>query len=228
MAPARTRSDWLGHDMEINELLRIEAIGNLLQYYRADLTYISRFHQYKDKALPREEFLSKSPGSFRSFLTEFKVGRWIPKEEIPDVLELTMKWVRTKHADDVDGFACRLMERGLTRGKIMTSLASKIMFLNRPQVILPCDRLNRKALDVKRNRYSDFSAAFERARQTLQINGYLEPVQGYLRVVEAAFEGEFDDIRKIRENRFLDKLLWVCGRTLLQNSRQVATLNSVF
>jgi len=202
--------------MEINELLRIKALGNLLQYYHSDLKYILSFQRCKQNAISRSKYLLKSPGSFQSFLDEFRIARNVQKGRVPELLDLTMEWVSTNQADDVDLFADKLREKEITQeNKTMTSLASKVLFLNNPWIILPCDTLNRRAVEVKTNRYSDFYRAIILERETLPIDDYLKPVQEYLCAIEDAFKGKIDDISRIRRNRFLDKLLWVQGQKLV-------------
>lgn len=201
--------------MEIDKLLRIKSLGNLLQYYQSDLTYILNFQRCKQNAISRSNYLLKSPGSFQSFLNEFRIARNVQKPKVPELLDLTMEWVSTNQADDVDLFADKLRENHITQdNKTMTSLASKVLFLKTPWVILPCDTLNRRAVGVKTNRYSDFYTAIRDMleRATVLIDDALEPVQGYLCAIENEFEGKIDHIGTIRRNRYLDKLLWVYGQ----------------
>ena len=56
--------------MQITELDEIKALGNLLQYYHSDLTYILNFQRFKQKAISESEYLRKTDGSFQSFLNE--------------------------------------------------------------------------------------------------------------------------------------------------------------
>lgn len=204
--------------MEIN---KIKALGNMLQYYHSDLTYILNFQRCKQKAISKSKYLLKSPGSFQSFLNEFRIARNVRKKRVPDLLNLTMEmeWVCTNPADDVDLFADKLREKEITQeNKTMTSLASKVLFLNNPSIILPCDTLNRRAVGVKTNRYSDFYTAirdmFERGTLLNDDSLDLEPVQGYLCAIENEFKGKIDHISAIRRNRFVDKFLWVYGQNL--------------
>jgi len=206
--------------MEINELLKIKALGNLLQYYRSDLTYILNFRRCKQNAISRSKYLLKSPGSFQSFLNEFRIAKNVPKGNVPKLLNLTMEWVRTNtnKADDVDGFADKLRKEHVTQeDQTMTSLASKVLFLNNPWVILPCDTLTRLAVGVKTNRYSDFRGAIRDMlkKGTLLIDyDFLEPVQEYMCAIENEFKGEIHRIRTIRRKRFMDKVLWTQGQKL--------------
>ena len=204
--------------MDIEELHRIKALGNLIQYYHSDLTYIRNFQLYKqnkqNKNL-RNRYLLKSSGSFQNFLNEFKIARNVRKNYVPELLDRTMDWVNTNQADDVDAFANKLREKEITQvNKTMTSLASKILFLNNPWRIFPCDTLNRRAVGVKTNRYSDFCSAHHdlMEREPLLIDHSLEPIQGFILRIEEEFKGKIGDISTIRRNRFIDKLLWVRGQ----------------
>ena len=75
------------------------------------------------------EFLKKSKGTFKSFIDEFRVARNVDKTKTHILLELTTEWIRQKYSDNVDDFAEKLKDNGITHGKIMTSLASKIFIL---------------------------------------------------------------------------------------------------
>lgn len=214
-------------DMEINEILRIKAIGNLLQYYHSDLTYILNFQRYKYNSFSRSEHLLKSPGSFQNFLNEFRVTRCVRKGMVGCLLDTTIEWVSSSKADDVDSFAAKLRDKNITHnGKTMTSLASKILFLNNPWIIIPYDTLNNKAVGVRTNKYHDFHAAVCKIKKinALQIDESLNPVQEYLYTIEDEFKRELKRIDIIRNNRYMDKMLWVLG--LNQSSSFVHSLSS--
>ena len=202
--------------MNIDKLGQIKAIGNLLDYYRSDLIYIHNFQRFKCGEILLEEYRSKEvPGSFRRFLNEFRVARNVKREKVDDFLDFTEKWVRNSPWNDVDAFADELQKSGITHdGKTMTSLASKVLFLNNPQVILPCDTRNRAAIGETENRYKNFLEKIEDIleKETAWINAALEPVQVYLRTIEREFDEKIADLETIRRNRYLDKLLWVAGQ----------------
>ena len=206
--------------MEINELLRIKALGNLLHYYYSDLEYILNFQLYKQNAIKEEVYLSKSAGFFCRFIKEFGVIRNVKKDMIGKVLKLTMKWIRDNKADDVDGFATNLREEGVTtpEGNQMTSLASKVLFLNNPWLIFPYDSHNRKALRKvlgikKPENYRNFFYAVGELMQkkTLSIEKDLNLVLNFLDTIEKEFNGKIKDVEIIRQNRYADKLLWAQG-----------------
>lgn len=186
----------------------------MLQYYHSDLTYIMNFQRYKQNVISRDDYLPKSPGSFQSFLNEFRIARNVHKQKVPELLKRTKAWVHTKQADDVDRFANALREENITHNKTMVSLASKILCLNNPWVIIPCDTLTRKILGVETNAYSNFYSAFhdKLGKEMLRIDDSLKPLQVYIYAIENGFKEEIDDIITIRRNRFLDKLLWVHGQ----------------
>jgi len=207
--------------MNIDKLGQIKAIGNLLDYYRSDLIYIHNFQRFKCGEILLEEYRSKEvPGSFRRFLNEFRVARNVKREKVDDFLDFTEKWLRSSPWNDVDAFADELQKSGITHdGKTMTSLASKVLFLNNPQVIVPCDTLNRAAIGETENRYKNFFEKIQDIlrKETAWINAALEPVQEYLRTVEKEFKGRISDLETIRRNRFPDKLLWVEGQKVTRS-----------
>jgi hypothetical protein len=147
-------------------------------------------------------------------LIEFKVTRNFSKGLSIDLLHFTNQWLNHKGDTDVDGFAHFLNSKGLTHGKVMTSLASKILFLNNPWEVIPIDRQAKKALDHKSdNCYSNFKPKLEdyRISKSKFFTDTFKIVQPFLKIVEKPFEKEIENISIIRENRLLDKLLWTAG-----------------
>ena len=134
----------------------IEVIGNLLISYRRDLNYIKNFNAFKRREISIEEYLDKAEGSFYSFLIDFRVARNVEKEQKENLLKVVYDWVSQDNSDDVDKFALHLRNHKLTHDKTMTSLASKILFLNNPTDILPFDNLVKNTLDIKMNLYSEY------------------------------------------------------------------------
>lgn len=192
----------------------ISAIGNLLQNYHSDLNYIYNFQLHKKGLLKSKDYIHKTPGSFKSFLNEYRVARNIEKKETEKLLELTDNWISTGAENRVDNFAEFLKDAGITHQKTMTSLASKILFLNNPWNILPMDNLVKKAVSLKGNRYDEYEVKFKDFKRTnaAEIQKYLDPVEHYLIAVETRFKNELNEITLIRENRFLDKILWTIGK----------------
>ena len=110
------------------ETKHIQAIGNFLSYYETDLAYIKSFQDFKNK----KGNVNNQSGSFYSFLVEFRVIRNFVKGEVDDLLIQTYDWITSDYPDDVDKFARKLSSTKLTRGNVMGSMASKILFLNNP------------------------------------------------------------------------------------------------
>ncbi|MEO8231476.1 MAG: hypothetical protein ABI638_04295 [Ignavibacteriota bacterium] len=195
-------------------LNQIKALGNLLQYYHSDLTYIRDFQRYKHGKIDTTEYLKKSKGSFKSFINEFRVARNIEKTKTHTLLNLTTDWITNKNSNDIDKFAALLKAKGITHGKVMTSLASKILFLNNPWKILPIDNLTKRAVGLKNNNYAEYlplTKEFNKENKS-DIDYCLASVEQHVNIIEAEFKKEIREIEKIRYNRFVDKLLWTIGQ----------------
>ena len=197
--------------MTINE---IQAIGNLLQYYHSDLTYISEFHKHKTGKFGLNDYLKKNSGTFKSFINEFKIARNVDKTKTKELLNQTFEWINNEDPNDIDSFAEHLKLNGITHGKKVTSLASKILFLNNPWEILPIDRLGKKATNLSENNYSKYKTLIKefREKEKTEIENCLNSVEHYLNIIEKDFKGKIRDLKIIRENRFIDKLLWTTGK----------------
>ena len=192
----------------------IQALGNLLEFYYTDLIYIRNFQKYKAGEIDKTEYLKKEDGTFRSFLNEYRVARNVDKTKTEELLQLTTEWVRTNKSTDVDAFAKHLKESGITHGKTMKSLASKILFLNNPWKIIPFDSLAKKAVKLQENDYSEYLKRAMKYQEDNEsyLNNCLGTVEQHLITIEQKFEGKLEDILRIRQNRFLDKVLWTIGR----------------
>ena len=91
-------------------------------------------------------------------MNEFRVARCVRKNSISKLLTLTLRWVDGSNPDDVDNFAKHLREQDLTHGKTMTVLASKLLFLNNPQTILPFDDYTKQAVGLEENIYAEYES----------------------------------------------------------------------
>lgn len=200
--------------MTLNNI-HIEALGNLLATYHSDLYYIAEFQNHKFNSTGDPDYTDKNPGSFKSFLNEFRVARNIKKDETKTLLNLTRVWIQNNDSMMVDDFAAFLTTQNMTHGKVMTSLASKILFLNDPWRILPMDGLTRNALSVQDNNYKLFKEQLEifRSGNVEEIKESINSVEQHLLIIENDFSGKLHEIEKIRENRFVDKFLWTKGRS---------------
>jgi hypothetical protein len=194
------------------DLKQIIATGVFLQFYSSDLSYILNFQRFKINE-NIEQQLCKEPGTLKSFLDEFRVARNFKKEKTSKLFELTLKWAKRSNCDDVDGFAKYLMQHHVTDGSLPLSLASKILFLNNPWEILPLDSRAKNAVGLKTNSYSSYLSlvANFRKENAKLINTNLAYLQQYFLEVEKDFKKPLFKIEIIRENRFIDKLLWTLG-----------------
>ena len=191
----------------------IKAIGSLLMYYESDLMYIREFQRYIRNEIRKDDFGKGDKGVFYNFTNEFRVTRNFPKGRITEVLTQAKKWIDGSTPNDVDGFAKQLNMEGLTHGKTMTVLASKILFLNNPWEILPMDIYTKTALGLKDNGYANYISKIEQVKKALNpvIDERLSTVEPYLKAIEEPFKKEIKPIKSVRQNRYIDKLLWTIG-----------------
>ena len=189
---------------------QVKATGNFLSTYYTDLIYIRDFQRFKEDKISPTEYLKKSNGTFYQFLIEFRVMRNVSKERVAELLAETKNWTRGLDSTHVDKFAKHIMSQGITHGKVMTSLASKILFLNDPWTIFPFDNLAKKSLKQMTNNYSDYLPRiekFKKENEDYTITSF-QIIDIYLKRIEKEFRDELKNIELIRLNRFTDKLLW--------------------
>jgi hypothetical protein len=145
-------------------------------------------------------------------LAEFKIIRGISKPRQDDLLKEVKKWSKNYSPEDVDRLAERLKGKGYSFGKKPLSLSSKISFLINPEMIIPLDRRGKKAMKVDKVSYTEYLAAindFKRKNKVL-IKRCLEQVKEDAQLVESAFK-DIVGLKQIRENRMVDKILWIKG-----------------
>jgi len=191
---------------------QIQSIGNFLAYYKTDLNYIKRFQNFKINPNLASEYIKKDIGSFYSFLIEFRVVRNFTSGSVDKLLDETLLWINSKEANNVDLFAEKLSQSNLTRGKVTTSMASKILFLNNPWEIIPMDRLARKTLKQKENKYSIYNDNLLEFRTNNEQT--FENCLGFIKPLTTLIHNDFNDLSKLEiicKNRIVDKLLWTMG-----------------
>ena len=191
---------------------QIQSIGNFLAYYKTDLNYIKRFQDFKENPNLASEYIKKDSGSFYSFLIEYRVVRNFSSGSVDKLLDETLLWITSKNADNVDLFAEKLAQTNLTRGNITTSMASKILFLNNPWQIIPMDRLARKTLKQKENKYSIYNENLIQFRKIHEsaFKNCLNFTKPLTTLIHNEFS-ELDELDIICKNRIVDKLLWTMG-----------------
>ncbi|MGV8058459.1 MAG: hypothetical protein AB2L12_10610 [Smithellaceae bacterium] len=198
-----------------SKLQFVEALGNLICYYNSDLNYITYFHNFQNGEITENEYLCNKEGCFQRFLNEYKVARNVKKDKVKEFMLFTKEWVLKEDSSDVDKFAVALKKKGITQdGKTMTSLASKILFLNNPEAIIPIDTLNKRAVGEKSNIYSKFKIKVDLfiSENQNMIETYLNKVDPLLAEVEVNFKSIEINFKKYRFTRFVDKLLWTKGK----------------
>ena len=198
----------------VKEIKYIEALGNLLATYRSDLFYIKRFNDFKNGRVSKADYLTKEDGSFRRFINDFRVARNISKTHVDEFLDELQNWINGSQSNDVDHLATKAKGLGYTHGKVMTSLCSKVLFLHNPYEIIPIDQLAKKAIGYRGNKYSEFRSQLDsfRINHTKEINSYLVSVSNHIDQIEKGFTRDIPNIEVIRQNRYLDKIMWTTGR----------------
>lgn len=192
---------------------QIQAIGNFLCAYNSDLNYLQNFQLFKKKKISAANFVENEKGTFFKFLIEFRVVRNFNAGQCNLILDCTNTWIKGKAPDDIDGFAKFLNKKGLTHSKNATSLASKILLLNNPWKVYPLDAQAKNAIGYKGTNYGGFLqnlAQFKRKNKST-INESLEVIEPFAEIIEAEFKG-LKNIKTIRTNRLIDKLLWTLGK----------------
>jgi hypothetical protein len=190
-------------------LHQIRAIGSFLATYQSDLTYIDNFRNYRKNKITADSFCQKGDHTFYSFLSEFRVTRNFKKFKCDEILCHTIQWLENGNLTEVDCFALCLRKTGLTHEKTMTSLSSKILFLNNPQTIIPFDNRVKRSVNQDSNLYSDYISKIRsyRKRNKKEIEMCLKKVEPFAKKIERNFT-HLKTIEAIRKNRLVDKLLW--------------------
>lgn len=204
----------LGKMQNISHVTFKQALDSFLTYYRLDLDFINNFQLFKNGSIDSNDYIINLPGTFKAFLNEFKIARCLEKTKTSQLLILTSRWISGQNPDNVDSFAKYLAVNNLTHGKIMTSLASKILFLNNPWHITPLDSRVKKALGLQHNIYSEYLPLFHDfiTQNQAEIKYYLDIARPQLEITEQSLKTKLGDLEQIRKNRFVDKILWIKGK----------------
>lgn len=197
-----------------NYLPHQRATKELLDWYTQDLNHFASFLSWKHEPAKHPEY----EATFKRFLSDFRVLRWLGNKNVHSLLDNTIAWINGPTPDDVDGFAAYLERRGVTPGKVMTSMASKVLFLNNPHQITPIDSYVRAAVHLQSNRYADYLPLFQTfvQRSAQAIESELDLIDSQLSALEKPFENRIPKIKGIRRIRYADKLLWAIGLPLVK------------
>lgn len=199
----------------MEDIVYLRALGNLLQYYDSDLNYMKNFQLYKKGLIRKDDYLVSKAGTFKAFLNEYRIARNINKDLTKALFELTLEWIKTKDPNDVDRFAEFLRIKGITQNRTLTSLASKILFLNDPENVLPMDSRTRNAFKLQNNNYSEYIKLVKHfiSQNKQSIEGNLKIISAPLTKIESQFKTNFLNLDRIRFNRYVDKILWAGGQS---------------
>jgi len=187
---------------------QIKAIGFFLATYESNLKYISNFQLFKKKKnLP--VYAVKGDHNFPDFLSAFRVARNVKKGGSKKLLKITNVWINNKaNSKKVDEFAKEIKRRKLSHGKIMTSLASKILFLNDPWHVLPIDTQVRASVGQIDNKYERYPSIAFNTLKNKEFIKCLKFVSRFATKIEKGYKTDIKNIEKVRRNRLLDIFLW--------------------
>ena len=199
--------------MENLNLEPIESLGQLLAYYQSDLEYIANFKLFLNNKKEVDDYLTCKKG-FQEFINEFRIARNIKKQKVKELILFIKNSKLLENVNAVDAFAEEMKNNRLTHeDKIMTVLASKIFFLNKPDKIIPMDSLNKKSLGIKGNKYKDFKIKVDgfivENRNT--IASHIKSIIHLLTEIENNVNVKIN-FEAYRINRFTDKYLWTQGK----------------
>ena len=193
---------------------QIRTIGNFISYYKSDLDYIKSFQNFKNNKISETEYIAKEYATFYTFLIEFKVIRNISKGKVDKLLHETLDFINDENSNDVDLFAKKLAKTEFTHSKIMTSLASKILFLNNPWEILPIDSLARNTVKQRDNKYINYQEHLKKFK--MQNFSIVEKCLTFTKpitdIIHKEFKQDIANLDIIAQNRMFDKLLWTLGK----------------
>jgi len=200
-----------------------KTISSLVEGYFSDLSYINEFQNFKKDAV-----IDKGH-SLREFLKYYQVLRNIPIKENSnnycDFENLVRKFVnKNETSDDVDLLVSTLIDKNISKMKL-TSLCSKILFLNNPLQIFPMDHYSRKGLifyyenkKLAEGNYNNYLINVNtfRIENNDKIIDFInsKELSHYLAVIVAIenfFIDKIEEIEEIRINRFIDKYLMYLG-----------------
>jgi hypothetical protein len=191
---------------------QIEALGLLLSWYRKDLEFFLSFQRFDRGGRKDEGYYANTPGSFQRFINSYQVARTIEAGQTLELLTICMQWHDKQQWMDVSGLASAINERIITHG-FPLSLASKVMFLMRPEEVLPFDKRAKNTLEIKESR-PDYRAYHQMAldfgtRNEPIIDQGLSRISDMLDTLEQGYQELDISFPKVRRMRMLDKLLWV-------------------
>ncbi len=190
-----------------------QAKDYLSNWYGRELRYLRDFQMWKAGRIPNSDYQE----NFRGVLNYFLVFRWVGIKRLPKLMTCTLEWVHGNDPDNVDEFARVLLTD--FDGKIMTSMASKILFLNHPQKISPIDTQVRGAFDLETNIYRDYYPLLTRFRQQHieEIQRNLATISPALVALENESKNDIQDLETVRINRYTDQLLREIGKARLKD-----------
>ena len=191
---------------------QIKVIGDFILNYENDLINIIQFNKIIDiyKKLPNSKISKNELNWFKDFLKEYKVIRNINSGKAENVLLISLKYISANKINNVNPNQLAVLIKKYTHNKNCVSLASKILYLYKPDRFIPLDSLNR-------NFFGQINLDYDKLEKKI-INFYLlesnkQKVQVIYLLIESfaikieKFHNFRGNLKSIRLNRIKDKLI---------------------
>jgi hypothetical protein len=201
--------------------IQIKVMGDFLMNYENDLINIIQFKKIIDnyKKLPNLKISNTELIWFEEFLKEYKVIRNIILGKAENVILISLKYINDNQINDLNPNQLAVLIKKYTHYKNCVSLASKILFIFKPEKFIPLDSLNRRVFGQKNLDYvvfeknvTNFYLNESNKQKTEQIYLLIEPIAKTLEDSKC-FKGNAIMIRK---NRIKDKLLRVYSKNAIE------------
>ena len=194
---------------------QIIAVGNFLSSYESDLLYIKNVSKLSLDNCDFKFHTSTNKGSFKSFVISYGVAWNIEREHTKQLLEKVLVYLALPTKPKVDELVIKLIED--THQEFAVSLASKILFLFKPEDFVPMDSLNKKAMKYKGRIYSEFKKEFDtfylNEKNKDLLSEIIESTLPLAEIIEKRSDLKID-FELVRTNRLKDKLLWAIGKNM--------------
>ena len=196
---------------------QIKVIGDFLLNYENDLINIIRFKEIIDnyKKLRNSKITKNELNWFKDFLKEYKVIRNINAGKAENVLLYSLKYISANRINNVNPNQLAVLIKKYTHNKNCVSLASKILYLYKPEKFIPLDSLNRSFFGQKSLDYEQFEKKVANFFLQENNNQKIEDIHLFIESIAIKIESNKKfkgDLNAIRKNRIKDKLLRIYSK----------------
>ena len=187
-----------------------EVLETTKHKYGSDIVFVNQFADCMAGRLDPGEYCESS---FKAYLRQNKLARIVRSGKLSELFVATVQWIRGEDVHDVDGFARRLWNQGVTNGTPVM-LVSRLLYLNRPGEILPLDMFGRMALRCSSPDYAVFAQKAKdfQERYLVELSTALTQIEREMIQTEQEAEVRLDHLETIRLKYLLHQWLYWLGR----------------